>query len=427
MADQQIFVPDIGDYSNVEVIEVPVKPGDSLKKDGTIITLETDKATMDIPAPMDLTINQIHIKPGDRVSKGSLMATVSANAVASSNHRIEPEQSTPIDQANQINNQPVQKQAVLAEQQEVTHHGLTGFSNASPGIRKLARELGVDLSNVSGTGKNARISEDDVKHYVYNVLQNNLKNFASQSHDNAFSDIDFSKWGEIQESSLSRIKKKSGQRLHKNWLSIPHVTHFETADLTELDQFRNQQQQVFAREANGGKLTPLAFFIKAVIKALKHFPNFNSSLSANAENLIIKHYYNIGIAVNTEGGLVVPIIKSADQKNIFELAKELITISQRARENKLTAEDLQGGSFTISSLGGIGGCNFTPIINAPEVAILGISRSQIKPCYINGQLCPRLILPLALSYDHRVIDGAEAAQFSKFIVQQLEDVNNFYE
>ncbi len=419
--DQQIFVPDIGDYNGVEVIEIAVKVGDNLKKDDTMITLETDKATMDIPAPMNFTIHQLHLKLGDKVSKGTLIATVqiAASLDATELGRLKPRDNhtAAIDSATLVTTpqDPIMQQEISAPVA-----GLRGFSNASPGIRKFARELGVNLDNVAGTHKYGRISEHDVKHYVNNFLTSNLN--ATNNANNI--SIDFSKWGMVTEQPLSRIKKKSGQHLHKNWVSIPHVTHFDTADITDLEKFRKEQQGL--PQAEGIKLTPLIFFIKAIISGLKQYPNFNSSLSASCESLIIKNYYHIGIAVDTDAGLVVPVVKNADQKNIFQLAQELSLISQKARDNKLASDDMQGGCFTISSLGGIGGCAFTPIVNAPEVAILGVSRSRLTPTYINGDLQARLILPLTLSYDHRVIDGAEAAKFCKFIVQQLEDIKNFY-
>ncbi len=419
--DQQIFVPDIGDYNGVEVIEIAVKVGDNLKKDDTMITLETDKATMDIPAPMNFTIHQLHLKLGDKVSKGTLIATVqiaaSLDATELGRGKLRDNHTAAIDSATLVTTpqDPIMQQEISAPVA-----GLRGFSNASPGIRKFARELGVNLDNVAGTHKYGRISEHDVKHYVNNFLTGNLN--ATNNANNI--SIDFSKWGMVTEQPLSRIKKKSGQHLHKNWVSIPHVTHFDTADITDLEKFRKEQQGL--PQAEGIKLTPLIFFIKAIISGLKQYPNFNSSLSASGESLIIKNYYHIGIAVDTDAGLVVPVVKNADQKNIFQLAQELSLISQKARDNKLASDDMQGGCFTISSLGGIGGCAFTPIVNAPEVAILGVSRSRLTPTYINGDLQARLILPLTLSYDHRVIDGAEAAKFCKFIVQQLEDIKNFY-
>lgn len=421
--DQQILVPDIGDYRGVEVIEVVAKIGDKLKKDDTLIILETDKATMDIPAPMDLTINQLHVKPGDKISQGTLIATVSTASILDATE-LGGENQRSINHNN--NNDNIFKKPTELAAAEQPTVALKGFSNASPGIRKFARELGVDLEHVAGTSRQGRISEQDVKHYVHNVLVNNTHN---SQNINQNINIDFSKWGSITEQPLSRIKKKSGQHLHKNWVSIPHVTHFDTADLTELEKFRIDLQASKEQKSKGAKdlkLTPLVFFIKAIVNGLKQYPNFNSSLSVNGENLIIKNYYNIGIAVDTDAGLVVPVVKNADQKNILQLAEDLALISQKARDNKLSSDDMQGGTFTISSLGGIGGCGFTPIINAPEVAILGVSRSKLTPVYVNNELQARLILPFALSYDHRVIDGAEAAKFCKFIVQQLEDLKNFY-
>jgi len=426
--DQQILVPDIGDYSGIEIIEVVAKVGDHLKKDDTMITLETDKATMDIPAPTNLTIVQLHVKPGDKVSKGSLIATVKIAAALDATelgrgaHRDQQAGSSP--HAQSVSS------VIQAQSDPVTidneSSSLKGFSNASPSIRKLARELGVDLENVSGTHKHGRIASNDVKQYVNNILTNNLAARNTNNLNNMPNiNMDFSKWGTTVKQPLSRIKKKSGQHLHRNWVSIPHVTHFDTADITGLEKFRREQQ--LTKQAEGIKLTPLIFFIKAIVNGLIKYPNFNSSLSENGEDLIVKQYYNIGIAVDTDFGLVVPVVKNADQKNIFQLAEELTLLSQKARDNKLAIDDMQGGCFTISSLGGIGGVGFTPIINAPEVAILGVSRHKTTPVYIMEVLQPRIILPLALSYDHRVIDGAEAAKFSKFIVQQLEDLKNFYE
>jgi pyruvate dehydrogenase E2 component (dihydrolipoamide acetyltransferase) len=450
--EQEIVVPDIGDYKDVEIIEIGIKTGDNLKKDDTLITLETDKATMDIPAPSDLTINKLHVKLGDKVSRGSLIATALVSTASEQNVKANQAGKSSGDSHNtenlqnfgkfgnyQQNNQPTQSSRTFsgradgsrtsASSSGTTAGGMRGFSNASPGVRKFARELGVDLSGVTGTHKNGRITEHDVKHYVQQAL-NNQANSAHQVAQpapaaNPFANIDFSKWGEVTEQPLPRIKKKSGKHLHTSWNMIPHVTHFDTADITELEKYRKKLQQ--DNKAKNIKLTPLTFFIKAIVNSLKEYPNFNSSLSADNNSLVLKNYYNIGIAVDTEAGLVVPVVKNADQKTILQLAADLTAISQKARDNKLTGDDLQGGCFTISSLGGIGGASFTPIINAPEVGILGISRSKLTPTYIDGELQPRLILPITLSYDHRVIDGAEAARFSKFFVQQLEDIKNFYE
>lgn len=412
--NQQILVPDIGDYSNVEVIDVAVKPGQSISKEDTLITLETDKATMDIPAPYDATVVELYIKKGDKVSKGSPIAVVT---VANS-----PTSAATQDLSLSSSSTPTQdiKNIQDIKDTNIINKPNCSVIHASPSTRKFARELGVDLEQIAGgTGKNGRITEDDIKHHTNKLIKQGPLNQAISNNNNHV-DIDFSKWGNIESQPLTRIKKKSGQNLHRNWVSIPHVTHFEEADITELENFR-QQQQVFAKQ-QGLKLTILTFFIRAATNALKNFPLFNSSLSFDLENLITKKYYNIGIAVDTSQGLVVPVVKNTDHKTLFQIAEELATLSQKARDNKLTAQDMQGGSFTISSLGGIGGTAFTPIINAPEVAILGISRSQLKPIYINGELTARLMLPLTLSYDHRVIDGAQAARFSKFIVEQLNNI-----
>ncbi len=415
--NQQILVPDIGDYSGVEVIDVVAKIGNKLAKEDTIITLETDKATMDIPAPYDLIIVELHVKKGDKVSKGNLIATVTSSVITSSEAKPINSTKTP----ETLNNTTTIEQTNTNQGYSFTHAN----PHASPSTRKFARELGINLENINGTGRNGRIVETDVKKHVNNLVKtdsSSLTNLPTIINNSSNLNIDFSKWGEISSQPLSRIKKKSGQILHRNWITIPHVTHFDEADITELENFRNQKQELAKQQ--GIKLTLLTFFIKAITNGLKSFPLFNSSLAADGESLIIKKYYNIGIAVDTNQGLVVPVVKNTDQKNLLQLAYELTIISQKARDGKLTADDMQGGCFTISSLGGIGGVGFTPIINSPEVAILGVSRSQLKPIYINDKLSPRLILPLALSYDHRVIDGAEAAKFSKFIVEQLTDLTN---
>lgn len=405
--NQQILVPDIGDYSGVEVIDVVAKPGQTVSKEDTLITLETDKATMDIPAPYDLTIVDIHIQKGDKVSKGDLIATVISKICDLRNNA-----------ANTIHSSSTVEHTSLENTNDIApnnKHSST-LAHASPSTRKFARELGVELDNISGTGRNGRITEYDIKKHTHNIIKTGLPTNPVTNQI----EINFSKWGEIESQPLSRIKKKSGQNLHRNWISIPHVTHFDEADITELEHFRQQQQLLVTQQ--GLKLTILTFFIRAVTNALQKFPMFNSSLTADLENLITKKYYNIGIAVDTHQGLVVPVVKNTEQKTLFQIAEELTILSQNAREGKLTANDMQGGCFTISSLGGIGGVGFTPIINAPEVAILGVSRAQLKPIYINKELQARLMLPLTLSYDHRVIDGAQAAKFSKFIVEQLTNI-----
>lgn len=408
---QQILVPDIGDYSNVEVIDVAVKQGQSVSKEETLITLETDKATMDIPAPYDVTIVELYIKKGDKVSRGTPIAAVTAANLQNS-----------ASAAKDISTTPAQEDIKNIQDTNIINKPASSLVHASPSARKFARELGINLEQIAaGTGKNGRITEDDIKQHTNKIIKQGPPNQLITS-DNSYIEIDFSKWGNIESQPLPRIKKKSGQNLHRNWVSIPHVTHFEEADITELENFR-QQQQILAKQ-QGLKLTILTFFIKAATNALKNFPLFNSSLSSDLENLITKKYYNIGIAVDTNQGLVVPVVKNTDQKTLFQIAEELAVLSQKARDSKLTVQDMQGGSFTISSLGGIGGTGFTPIINAPEVAILGISRSQLKPIYIKGELTARLILPLTLSYDHRVIDGAQAARFSKFIVEQLNNIES---
>lgn len=417
--NQQILVPDIGDYSAVEIIEVIAKAGDEILKEDTLIVLETDKATMDIPAPYDLKIVEMHVKKGDRISKGNLIATVIATATSSSSS-LNQNTTVSVSTTNNLINTNVN----TAPQTISSIENINTFSHASPSIRKLARELGTNLDNIKGTGNHGRILEEDIKKHINNLLTSGttITTNITNAPVNNFNSNFFSKWGEVSTQQLSRIKKKSGQALLRNWISIPHVTHFDEADITELENFRNQQQEI--AKAKGIKLTPLAFFIKAITNGLKNFPLFNSSLETAGDNLIIKKYYNIGIAVDTDQGLVVPVVKNTDQKTLFQIAEELGTLSQKARDGKLLSDDMQGGCFTISSLGGIGGVGFTPIINAPEVAILGVSRSQFKPIYINDKLYKKLILPIALSYDHRVIDGADAARFCKFITEQLTDLTS---
>ena len=404
---QDIFVPDLGQDAKVAIIEISVKVGDLLAADTTILTLESDKASMDLPMPVAGSIVQILVKKGDKVATGDKIGVIEVTE-------------------DGIKNIPALKSAIavkdaVPERINVTRNNASAIAYAGPGARKFARELGVEINNITGTGRKQRIVKDDVKVHVQALLAGKRPASNSLGLDLPTTPkVDFSKYGAIETLELSKIKKLSGSYLHRNWLNIPHVTQFDVADITELEDFR-QSQKVIA-EKYGVKMTPIVFIMKAVIAALQQFPSFNASLDTQKEQLIIKKYYHVGIAVDTLNGLVVPVIRNVEQKGLLDLAKELAEISLKARENKLSSNDLQGGCFTISSLGGIGGTNFTPIINAPEVAILGVSKASIQPVYLGGTFVPRLILPLALSYDHRVIDGAEAAKFTRFLTAKLNDI-----
>jgi pyruvate dehydrogenase E2 component (dihydrolipoamide acetyltransferase) len=412
---KEILVPDIGSYSNVDIIEISVAPGDVIKVDTTLMTLETEKATLEVPAPFPGVVKTVHVKVGDKVSEGSLIVTVEAGVGEEKEEKKEvvQEKSTKeIKEKPDIPPNPPMKGGVT----------IGGVIHAGPGVRRFARELGADLSRISGSGPKNRILKFDVQVYVKQALSQ-IQSGAGGSGGMSVApwpQVDFAKFGEIAKEPLSRIKKLSGSYLHRNWVMVPHVTQFDEADITELEQFRKGQQPL--AEAEGVKLTPLVFIMKGVVATLKEFPWFNASLDANGAELILKKYFHIGVAVDTPNGLVVPVVRDVDQKGLFQLAKELGEISLKARNGQLTAQDMQGSSFTISSLGGIGGTAFTPIINVPDVAILGVSKSQIKPVYDAGEFKPRLLLPLSLSYDHRVIDGALGARFITYLVKQLSDI-----
>lgn len=415
---EKISVPDIGDYANVAVIEVAVKVGDTIKKDDSLITLETDKASMEIPAPMGGVIKEMLVKLGDKVSMGSPIAVIEAvsGATASKPQAAQPAAAQPAAAA--------QKAAAPAPQviKAAAPINLPSQSDvyAGPGVRRYARELGVDLNKVPGSGRKERIIESDVQQFVQQSLNNGGGGSVGGLQIPPAQEIDFTQFGTVEKQPLSRIQKISGSFLHRNWVTIPHVTQFDEADITELERFRKEQKDI--ADQKGVKLTPVVFLMKAVVAGLRQFPKFNSSLAASNEELIMKKYYHVGVAVDTPNGLVVPVIRNVDQKGLFELAAELGQISKKAREGKLTAAEMQGGCFTISSLGGIGGTAFTPIINAPEIAILGVSKSQMKPVYDGEIFTPRLMLPLSLSYDHRVVDGADAVRFTSFLVNLLADI-----
>jgi len=413
-------VPDIGDFKEVEVIEVLVKAGDTVNKEQSLITLESDKATMEIPSPASGVVKELKVKVGDRISKGSPILVLDSKEVP----RAEAPKQSPAKPAAAPAPSP---RPVPAEPREET----VSKPHASPSVRKFARELGVDLARVQGSGPKGRILHPDVQGFVKGALAKApapaaAKGGALPFNLPAWPEADFAKFGPVESKPLSRIQKLSGPYLHRNWISIPHVTQFDEADITDLEAFR--KAQTVETEKKGFKLTMLAFMIKACVTALKAFPQFNSSLDRSGDNIIIKKYFHIGVAVDTPGGLVVPVVRDADRKGVFDIAHELADISKLARDGKLKPGDMQGGTFSISSLGGIGGTAFTPIINAPEVAILGVSRSALRPVFAgkdekgNDLFKARLLLPLSLSYDHRVIDGATAARFSAFLVSVLSDI-----
>jgi pyruvate dehydrogenase E2 component (dihydrolipoamide acetyltransferase) len=441
MSIKEVLVPDIGNFDSVDVIDVIVGVGDVVQKDDALVTLETDKASMDIPAPFAGTIKEVKVAVGDKIKEGVLIFTIDASAAdapAAEKTAAKPTP-TPVVSSVTVDEKLVAIPAPshpVAEPPQViapkstpnpvaaSSVGLNGkLAHASPSVRKFARELGVDLNLVTATGPKNRILQEDVQAYVKGAL-------AKPRSDNAGSGlttlampvIDFTQFGEIDTKPMSRIKKLSGANLHRNWVTAPHVTQFDQADITDLEDFRKSMQA--EAEKKGVKLTMLAFLIKAVVNALRTYPNFNASLSPEGDSLILKNYYNIGFACDTPDGLVVPVVRDANHKDVMDIARDLVELSGKARERKLKVEEMQGGCFTISSLGGIGGTMFTPIINCPEVAILGVSRSSIEPVWNKDTKSfePRLILPMSLSYDHRVIDGADGARFTTHLRAMLSDV-----
>ncbi|ENM3915167.1 pyruvate dehydrogenase complex dihydrolipoyllysine-residue acetyltransferase [Vibrio paracholerae] len=421
---KEVQVPDIGG-DEVTVTEIMVNVGDSISEEQSLITVEGDKASMEVPAPFAGTLKEIKVAAGDKVKTGSLImvfevagaAPVAAPVQAAPAAAVAPAQAAA----------PVAAAPAASGEFQENHE----YSHASPVVRRLAREFGVNLAKVKGSGRKNRILKEDVQNYVKEALkrlESGAQAAASGKGDGAalgllpWPKVDFSKFGDTEVQPLSRIKKISGANLHRNWVMIPHVTQWDNADITELEKFRQEQNAMEAKRDNGMKITPLVFIMKAAAKALEAFPAFNSSLSDDGESLILKKYVNIGIAVDTPNGLVVPVFKDVNKKGIYELSKELAEVSKKARGGKLTAADMQGGCFTISSLGGIGGTAFTPIVNAPEVAILGVSKSEMKPVWNGKEFAPRLQLPLSLSYDHRVIDGAEGARFITYLNECLSDI-----
>lgn len=438
MSTIEVKVPDIGDFKEVEVIELMVKVGDTIKVDQSLITVESDKASMEIPSSHAGVVKEVRVKVGDKVAEGSLLVIVEASGDAAAVPAVAPVQpavapatpAAPVAAAPAPASAPVVAPAPAVTAAAPVATAAAGKAHASPSIRKFARELGVDLTRVAGSGPKGRITQEDVQNFVKGIMAGSTavaavsapaKNGSGVGLDVLpWPSLDFSKFGATTISPLSRIKKLSGPNLHRNWVMIPHVTQFDEADITGLEDFRKSSNEAMAK--SGVKLTMLAFVIKASVAALKKFPAFNSSLDATGENLILKQYYNIGFAADTPNGLVVPVVKNADQKTLSQIALEMGELSAQAREGKLKPADMQGATFTISSLGGIGGTAFTPIINAPEVAILGLSKSSIKPVWDGKAFQPRLMLPLSLSYDHRVIDGAMAAKFTAYLADVLADL-----
>ncbi|EHU6506808.1 pyruvate dehydrogenase complex dihydrolipoyllysine-residue acetyltransferase [Vibrio cholerae] len=422
---KEVQVPDIGG-DEVTVTEIMVNVGDSISEEQSLITVEGDKASMEVPAPFAGTLKEIKVAAGDKVKTGSLIMVFEVAGAAPVAAPVQAAAPAPAAAPAQAAAPAAAVPATSGEFQE-NHE----YSHASPVVRRLAREFGVNLAKVKGSGRKNRILKEDVQSYVKEALkrlESGAQAAASGKGDGAalgllpWPKVDFSKFGETEVQPLSRIKKISGANLHRNWVMIPHVTQWDNADITELEKFRQEQNAMEAKRDTGMKITPLVFIMKAAAKALEAFPAFNSSLSDDGESLILKKYVNIGIAVDTPNGLVVPVFKDVNKKGIYELSKELAEVSKKARGGKLTAADMQGGCFTISSLGGIGGTAFTPIVNAPEVAILGVSKSEMKPVWNGKEFAPRLQLPLSLSYDHRVIDGAEGARFITYLNECLSDI-----
>ena len=442
----EVKVPDIGDFTDIPVIEILVKVGDTIKKEDSLVSLESDKATMEVPASHSGVVKEIKVKLGDKVSMGAvvLLLEESAGAMPSAEPppkaaQAETKQAAPPPPLPTQTHTQTPAPAYVAEASaprpastlppqpsplKATNEGIIPTHvHASPSIRKLAREFGVDLGKVKGSALKGRITEDDVKGFVKTELAKPSSSTGGAGGGFAMPQmpiIDFTKFGEIETRALSRIKKLSGNNLHRNWVTIPHVTQQDEADITEVETFRVKTNEEIAK--SGVKVTMLAFLIKASVAALKKYPEFNASLEPGGENLILKKYFNVGFAADTPNGLVVPVIKNADQKSIIDIAKEMSELAAKAREGKLSPTEMQGGCFSISSLGGIGGTFFTPIINAPEVAILGVSKSSMKPIWNGKEFVPRMILPMSLSYDHRVVDGAAGARFTTYLASLMSDI-----
>lgn len=424
--EREVKVPDIGEFDSVEVIEVLVSPGDEVTVEQSLITLESDKATMEIPAPFAGVVKQVSVSIGDQVAEGSTIVVleVTGEAEAAAAPAIEAPQPTVAPTPAVAEAGPAQ---MLSQAPPLDHRPAPSAlrAHATPSIRRMARELGVDLLRVTGSGSKGRITKLDLEGYVKKALAKGVAPGASSGFAvPEMPEIDFSRWGVVEHEPLNKLRRISARNLHRAWLTVPHVTQFDEADITELEEFR-KSKKAEAKE-RGVSLTPLAFFLKATAVTLQDFPNVNSSLAPGGESLIVKKYFHIGVAVDTDRGLVVPVIRDIDKKGLFEIAEALGVVSQKARDRKLRPDDLQGGTFSISSLGGIGGTAFTPIVNAPEVAILGIARASMKPVWDpdSESFVPRLIVPLCLSYDHRVIDGADAVRFTTRLKTVLNDIRN---
>lgn len=440
----EVAVPDLGDFHDVEVIDVLVKPGDRIDVDTPLLTLETEKATMDVPSTAAGIVKSIAVKKGDRVSRGSVILKIEGQSAAAA----APPSSQPAPKAEEVKastaSSPKDERGKASAAVSPAASGAersasaparsagaaideAGFAkaHASPSVRRFARELGVDLGKVRGSGLKGRVTADDVKNWVKQTLSSGVPAAGGGAGLPKIPEVDFSKFGAIDVKPLGRIQKISGPRLQASWLNVPHVWQMDEADITDLEDTRKKLKDKAEKE--GIKLTPLAFILRACVKALQEFPVVNSSLDPSGQNLVWKKYLHLGFAADTPNGLVVPVIRDADRKDIYEIARDLATLSAKARDGKLSATDMQGACFTVSSLGGIGGTSFTPIINAPEVAILGVSRSSMKPVYKEGQFVPRLILPFTFAYDHRVIDGALGARFTTFLSNALADVKGLLE
>ena len=432
---KDVLVPDIGEFDAVEVIEVLVKSGDAVSVEDPLLTMESDKASMDVPSPFSGTVKTVKIKAGDKVSQNDLILTLvvkeletadtetsaeteNSEATSPENKNIVPTRKSESTSSGAVSKEPARRPPPIV--MSVNQKSFLR-AHASPSIRKFARELGVDLSQVHGSGRKERITKEDVQEFVKQALGGPASGTAAAgSGIPAMPEIDFSKFGPVEIKPLSRIQKKAAVNLHRGWLNLPIVTHHDEADITELEYFRKSLKDEAAKQ--GVKVTPLVFLLKACAVAIRKHPNFNSSLTADKENLVLKKYLHIGVAVDTPDGLVVPVIRDVEQKGLLELAKELGEVSEKARTKKLKTNDIQGGCFSISSLGGIGGTAFTPLVNAPEVAILGVTRSRMMPVWNGKEFLPRLMLPMDLTYDHRVIDGAQAARFMVDLCEILSDM-----
>ena len=418
---KEILVPDIGDFADVEVIEILVSVGDSIQAEDSLISVESDKASMEIPSPEAGVVKEIKVAIGDRVAEGSPLlilepADVATTAVETPKVEPAPTPAPVAAPAAPAAAAPVANKAARPSPTAKIDEASFSKAYATPSVRKFARELGVDLGKVDGSGRKGRITKEDVQGFVKRAMSQPAGGGLGVA---PMPEIDFSQWGEVESQPLSKINKLTGQFLHRNWVTIPHVTQFDEADITDMETFRKGLAADYKEK--GIRITPLVFMMKALVSALKEYPRFNSSLDVSGENLIMKSYFNIGIAIDTPDGLVVPVVRDVDRKSIVELAVELGEISVKARDKKLKPADMKGGSITISSLGGIGGTQFTPIVNAPEVAILGVSRSKMQPVWNGKEFEPRLMLPMSLSYDHRVIDGADGARFTTFLSRVLSD------